>query len=710
MTSRRVRPAAAWTYVGLLLAVASPLAADAIDPLMHHLRSGTQREWEEFATDAESAELVVSFKAGANPSEHTLRLRQRDVKQPWQVLLNGRKLGALVADENEIVGYWAIPPGTLRDGDNELRVSCEAGAGAASDDISIGEAELLDRQRDTVLREATVEVEVVDGESGQETPCRVTIADERGALVTTGMSSNDDAAVRPGVLYLRNGRTKIAVPAGRHAVYAGRGFEYSLASKKVEARAGEMAHVRLVIRHVVSTDGYISCDTHVHTLTYSRHGDATLAERMLTIAGEGIELPVATEHNLQMDYIAAADTTTMVKFFTPVVGNEVTTGALGHFNVFPLNSQGKLLDWRPRDWPALQRSIDEIAPSAVVILNHARDVHGGFRPFDPRRHISVAGEPLDGVYPPANAMEVINSGATRSDPLELVRDWFGLLNRGRRVAPIGASDSHDVARYIVGQARTYVSDSPDTDPSRIDIERATRALAAGRVAVSYGLLADLTLNTHFTPGDLAALPPGSTGDVAVDLRVLGPEWTTATRIALYVNGVETHHADIAPAPGSPNPAGVKWQSRFTLARPKHDVYLVAIATGPGVAGPWWPFAKPYQPTRPRFTSAALGLTAPVYVDADGNGRFDSAFDYAQRLVTETRGDVTALSLRLIDYDEPTAVQAASVVRARDASQFESTCRRLIARGPPHVSRGIGAYLTQWQQTSAATHTDKAIAK
>ena len=663
---------------------------------MHHLRSGTQREWEEFAPDAEATELVVSFKAGANATEHTLRLRQHDVKQTWQVRLNGRKLGTLVADENEIVGYWAVPAGTLRDGDNELRVSCEAAAGAASDDISIGEAELFARPRDALLREATVDMEVIDGESGAGTPCRVTIADERGALVSTGMSSHADAAVRPGVLYLRNGCTKIAVPAGRYVVYAGRGFEYSLASEKVQVRAGETAEVKLVIRRVVPTGGYVSCDTHVHTLTYSRHGDATLAERMLTIAGEGIELPAATEHNLHVDYTAAAESSALRKFFTPVVGNEVTTSALGHFNVFPLITGGKLLDWRPRDWPALQRSIDELAPGAVVILNHGRDVHGGFRPLDPRRHISVSGEPLDGIYPPANAMEVINSGATRADPLELVRDWFGLLNRGRRIVPVGASDSHDVARYIVGQARTYVSYSPDTDPAHIDVSRGTSALAAGRVGVSYGLLAQLTVNARFTPGDLATLPPGSTNAIDVDLRVLGPEWTTATRVALYVNGVETHHADIAPPPGSPSTNGVKWHGRFALPRPKHDVHLVAIATGPGVAGPWWPFAKPYQPTSPRFTPTALGLTAPVYVDADGNGRFDSAYDYAQRLVTESKGDVATLSTRFVEYDEAIAVQAASVLRARDAAQFESACRRLIEAGPAHVSRGVGAYLNQWE--------------
>ena len=53
--------------------------------------------------------------------------------------------------------------------------------------------------------------------------------------------------------------------------------------------------------------------------------DSTLDERVLTIAGEGIELPIATEHNRQIDYHAAAVKHAVRQYFTPVVGNEVTT-------------------------------------------------------------------------------------------------------------------------------------------------------------------------------------------------------------------------------------------------------------------------------------------------------------------------------------------------------------------------------------------------
>src|SRR5205823_953623 len=106
---------------------------------------------------------------------------------------------------------------------------------------------------------------------------------------------------------------------------------------------------------VVPTDGYVSSDTHVHTLTFSGHGDSTIAERMITLAGEGIELPIATDHNVQIDYQEWAVKLGVRKYFTPVVGNEVTT-PVGHFNIFPVPAKGPLPDHKLKDWRSIADS------------------------------------------------------------------------------------------------------------------------------------------------------------------------------------------------------------------------------------------------------------------------------------------------------------------------------------------------------------------
>jgi hypothetical protein len=101
--------------------------------------------------------------------------------------------------------------------------------------------------------------------------------------------------------------------------------------------------------------------------------------------------------------------------------------------------------------------------------------------------------------------------------------------------------------------------------------------------------------------------------------------------------------------------------------------------------------------------SVLDVTGAVYVDADASGRFDSAHGYATRLVAAAGEptDPAALATQLAAYDEATAAQAASILRTRDPAGFETTCRHLIDTGPPVVSRGVDAYLKQWQQSTAA---------
>jgi hypothetical protein len=337
----------------------------------------------------------------------------------------------------------------------------------------------------------------------------------------------------------------------------------------------------------------------------------------------------------------------------------------------------------------LAESFGGLAPQPVVVLNHGRDVHGGFRPLDPSRHIGIAGEDLDGWASPANAMEVVNSGAVMADGMALVRDWMGALNRGLVLTPIGSSDSHDVARYIAGQARTYVR-CDDRRVDALDLGCVRDAVRGGRVMVSYGLLADLDVDGR-GPGDLVR----PRRRLTVRIRVQGPGWTRAQRVALYANGVLVREEAIAAG----EDAGVKWEATWRLPTPSHDVHLVAVATGPGVTAPYWPMAKPYQPRSPDFTPYVLGISGAVFVDGDGSGAFDSAVVYARR-ETAAAADPRRLSARLDRYDGAVATQAASLLRARDPNNFEARVRSMIDVAPPHVADGLTAYLDAWRERHA----------
>jgi hypothetical protein len=323
-----------------------------LEPKLHHLRATGQREWSEFPEQPEGPSLSLRFQSEKNSGEWTLRWRQQDVRQTWKVLLNGKGVGRLQVDENDMVCYLPLRAGALVSGENRLVIEQ---VGRTPDDIRVGEIVLDDRPMTQLLSEATAKITVLEAKQHGKPaalPCRLTVVNAQGALMTVGASSKNHLAVRPGVIYTGNGQAEFGLPAGEYTIYAGRGFEYGLDSIRLTVKAGERIQETLSIRPEVPTEGFVGCDTHVHTLTFSGHGDASIDERVLTIAGEGIELPIATDHNRQIDYHPTASKRGVRAYFTPIAGNEVTT-AVGHFNIFPVPVGDKIPDFRLKDWKGL---------------------------------------------------------------------------------------------------------------------------------------------------------------------------------------------------------------------------------------------------------------------------------------------------------------------------------------------------------------------
>jgi hypothetical protein len=476
----------------------------------------------------------------------------------------------------------------------------------------LGEITLDTRPSSVILDEVSLDVHVADADTGRPLPCRITLVDERGALVPLSATPDPHLAIRPGVAYTAVGHARLGLRPGRYTVYATRGFEYGLDERKITLESGERKRIALAIRREVPTPGLAACDTHVHTLTHSGHGDATIEERVVTLAGEGIELPIASDHNHLTDLGPTAGRLGLADAFTPVIGDEVTTRR-GHFNAFPFSGRDPVPDAEKDDWSDLIRGIRAGLSDRVVILNHPRDLHGNFRPFDAANFPAARDAARRGGVSGFDAVEVINSGAMNSDPLLLFRDWFALWNHGCLVTAVGSSDSHDVSRYIVGQGRTYIA-CRDTNPAQIDVAEACRNLRDGRALVSLGLLADLSVDDRYHVGDLAT---GLGTHLRVSVTVLGPSWTRADHVTLYANGVVIRDRTIEPT----SAAGQKARITFEIPRPPRDVALVGIASGPGITGPFWELARPYQPTSRTWQPRVWGATNPIKIDGDGDGEF-----------------------------------------------------------------------------------------
>jgi hypothetical protein len=680
------------TALLVLLLPARPADGETLDGRLHHLRSGKTREWSEFPAVAESDRLELNFQAAKNAAAVTLVLRQRDVKMAWRVELNKKRLGQLVRDENDQLIRFTVPPGALQDGANQLRIIPSAQHG---DDILVGEIRLEPRAPAVFLHEAKVHIRVLDSDSGKPLPCRLTIAASSGALALLGAESNERLAVRTGVIYTANGDAGFGLESGEYTIWAGRGFEYGISKAVIKMRPGDRISRTLKIRREVPTPGLVSCDTHIHTVTHSGHGDCDMPERMITIAGEGIELPIATDHNKHIDYVPTARELGLLRHFTPVIGNEVTTRH-GHFNIFPIAAGIKPPGHTPEDWKTIFGNIRGASDGKpqVVILNHPRDVHAGYRPLGPLHHNEAVGRNLDGELLEANAIEIINSAALHSNPLRVFRDWMTLLNSGLRLTPVGSSDSHEVSTKIVGQGRTYIA-CDDSDPGKIDVAGAVEALLAGRVSVCLGLLATITVDGRHGPGALAS--PGA--ELQVEVEVLGPSWSHPGKVRLFSNGLVIREADISEAaalrPGS------KWKRTWVIPRPPHDVHLVAAVTGKSEAFPFHPIARTYQPVTPDWEPYIFGSSGAVWVDGDGDGKPTSARRQAAWIADSVEDSLDAVIGKLASCDEAVAAQAASVLDDRGVDIESAKARRRIEDGSEAVRLGFRSYLEAKRLSSAA---------
>ncbi|MBI1357854.1 MAG: hypothetical protein GC160_26250 [Acidobacteria bacterium] len=646
--------ASLWLAAAALATAGAARGADTCQGT-HSLRAlAGPPEWSDSSPEA-SPSLLCRLDAGPSQGPAVLRLRQNDVKRPdWGVFLNGSSLGALPADEHLQVQAFEVPAGLLRPSGNELRIA-PLRQGGGPDDIRVDDVELLPGPLAQWLDAGRIRVRVVD-ERGQALPARITLT-HHDALLPVGTPAGADLAVRTGVVYTASGTAEFTAPAGDLVVWASRGFEYGYARRALRVERGSRHDLELRLEREVRIPGWAAGDTHLHTLEFSGHGDATAAERSVTVAGEGLAWAVSTEHN-RLETIHDRGGA-----FVSIRGVEFTTRH-GHFNLFPWPA-GLALPSPSLPWEELWRALPG-GNAVVAVWNHPRDTHGGYRPFDPSHYDELTARSLDGRVFPGDALEAVNSGAMYSEPLRLVADWMRHLNRGARLNAVGSSDSHTVTTTLVGQARTYVHVGDEA----LTPQSVAAAFSRGETAVSYGLAAFLERR----------------GDRLV-ARVYGPSWNRARRLVVFSNG-ETI-AEIAidgPAAG-----GLQWEGEIEPPRLRHDAWLAVAALGDDPAVPFWPLNRPYQPVTPQWTPATLGISPALAWDGDGDGRFETAKELAEGLLRGA-AEPAAVAEALRSFDAAVAAQAAALLA--EQGRLEAVLSASDALGPHPTAQVLRTFRDQ----------------
>lgn len=408
------------------------------------------------------------------------------------------------------------------------------------------------------------------------------------------------------------GGGEITLPVGTYFINASRGPEFSCDQRVIEVIADAPLDLTLTIDRVVEKPGLISLDPHLHTL----HSDGTVSieSRLLSLIAEGVEAAIATDHNIVTDYLPALKKLGLEKEISILLGTEVTVPDMIHFNLYPLEYKEKeerkgAIEPVAEKVGSLFVAARAASPQAMIQVNHPRAGNLGY--FNNYQlDLSAAAyvnETFDFGF---NFLEVLNGAAPLSSNAVALEDWLHLLNRGRYYPLVGSSDSHTIDGGEPGYSRTYVFyDKSKTDS--VDFKAILEAINRGQCFASTGPLIDLKIN-EASLGETISIKPGL---VNIKIKVWGAPWMQVDEVRLIINGDRRIILPIREKPGSI----IKLEEALAIEI-KEDSAVVAEVIGKRSLYPV--LQQPSDSGQLRDAVLPYALTNPIFIDTDGNGRYD----------------------------------------------------------------------------------------
>jgi len=408
---------------------------------------------------------------------------------------------------------------------------------------------------------------------------------------------------------------------GRYDVYVSRGPEYSVSLASVELKPDQVVAVAATLSRHIDTRGYISGDFHIHS-EGSLDSAAWLRPRIIDAAAEGLELAVSTDHNYVTDFAPTIAALDLEQWLTSMIGIELTTLELGHFNAFPLDYQIGPITHGSFSWAG--KTADEIFSglrdlgdeSTIVQVNHPRDtLLGYFYQFrfdnetmqlngqsgliapNPETHPEFAvdsfswdfdaievlnGKHLEQVHnyrvpevlpPPPLPAEVPAAGELLRDEDGAVAffgaadDWLALLEAGMVYTAIGNSDSHKLRRGEIGYPRTYVG-VPDDRPASVSHDDVMAGLRRRDAIMTYCPFVRMRVGEV----GIGGTAEGRDGRITVSVDVQTTTWCRPDVVNLYVG------RELAAALPIPPEDARRFRAEVELDTPL-DTFVVAEVVG-----------------------------------------------------------------------------------------------------------------------------------
>jgi predicted metal-dependent phosphoesterase TrpH len=406
---------------------------------------------------------------------------------------------------------------------------------------------------------------------------------------------------------------EVKLPVGTYLISASRGPEYSMDKKVVEILQNEQQELIFSIDRVLKTPNLISIDPHMHT--HNSDGYMPIPERIKSVVAEGVDVAVATDHNYITDYYPVLKKLGLNKYLAVIKGNEITVSGLIHYNAYALKHRpaeegnGAIYPVAEESSPLFEASRKK-DPGAILQVNHPRSGRlGYFNTYQlDLESAAFAREHFDTSF---DVLEVMNGPILHSSNLWVIKDWLHLLNRGYYFPLVASSDSHSIDRDEPGYCRTYVMYEGE-EGDNLNWEALAIAIKKGRSFASNGPLVEFKVNGKYHSGDFFT---ATEGKAEVWIKVQSAPWVAVDEVRLIVNG---ERKIILPVKAAKEDIQ-KFAEQISL-KLKKDSYIAVEVLG----------KKSLYPILQRRSSEGLfedatlpyALTNPVFIDVDGNGKFD----------------------------------------------------------------------------------------
>ncbi|MGB5343194.1 MAG: CehA/McbA family metallohydrolase [Thermoanaerobaculia bacterium] len=490
------------------------------------------------------------------------------------------------------------------------------------------------------------EVAVVSGKSAESTlvnpprgRVRVAMKDDSGAplpgkVTFIGLGGTPSPYFRPHDP-VRSGRSweevknsvypalsvlDVELPVGDYLVSSSRGPEYSTQQAEIEVASGGLQELDFELERVVETEGLVAVDLHMHTLRSD--GTVDERERVLSLVGEGVEVAVASDHFFRNDYTPQIEALGLENYLKVIPGSEISIRNSRDyeytldFNLYPLGPD-------EGGWEAFATLAEEVAPifeatrkrypGALIQLNHPRNSSWDYfvsYQLDPESAATARA----GFWTGFDVLEVLNGPSPLfNNNVATIRDWLNLLSRGFLIPAVASSDSHQIDTEEPGYSRTYVYVA-DQEIEELEIGTVIKALKDGRSFVTNGPIVELMADDRYRPGDLFSSPRGEV-ELAIEVRTA--PWVVVDEARVLVNGSVERVLKIEGDAGSRQAL----QDRVKL-KLKRDAFVLVEVVGSKSLYPVLQ-AMTLSSDRPSSEVTPYALTNPVFVDVDGNGRFDA---------------------------------------------------------------------------------------